>query len=373
MSTEFNSLLEVGLPRDTLSVTLGGLEKLALSAAELVNARKLVHTSPTEAQKDAGNYRKGHITWQGLPIAIENPKGSTRSGVSKTGKKWSTLMKSDYGYFKQTEGHDGDPLDVFIGPELESELVHVINQVDPDTQKFDEHKVIIGAISEQQARETYLANYDKGWQGLGSIRQIALSDFKWWLEYCDTTKEIKHGYFSAPENRKLIKQASGLPEATFTEHTRTTYEAVCPHCHEEIGEKSLFMDKDDPENSWRHRGPCRDKGPFHITWKDPIEKIGEDEIPGYFAQIHFLKLAVDYSKRVQALYERADPDGLTWCCRCHELWEDCHCPGKEDAEKAALDPSYSPEHPEECCPNCGARQERGDDGQCNRCGQDWPE
>ena len=37
------------------------------------------------------------------------------------------------------------------------------------------------------------------------------------------------------------------------------------------------------------------------------------------------------------------------------------------------DPSYDPEHPEECCPHCGARQERGDDGICNRCGEDWPD
>ena len=40
---------------------------------------------------------------------------------------------------------------------------------------------------------------------------------------------------------------------------------------------------------------------------------------------------------------------------------------------AGKDPSYDPSHPEECCPSCGARQERGDDGYCNRCGKSWPE
>jgi len=42
-------------------------------------------------------------------------------------------------------------------------------------------------------------------------------------------------------------------------------------------------------------------------------------------------------------------------------------------ESRQKDPSYDPEHPEECCPHCGARQERGDDGICNRCGEPWPE
>lgn len=42
-------------------------------------------------------------------------------------------------------------------------------------------------------------------------------------------------------------------------------------------------------------------------------------------------------------------------------------------QAAQKDPSYSPEHPEECCPSCGARLERGDNGNCNRCGKPWPE
>lgn len=45
---------------------------------------------------------------------------------------------------------------------------------------------------------------------------------------------------------------------------------------------------------------------------------------------------------------------------------------KGNVSEAKKDPSYSPEHPEECCPHCGARLERGDDGQCNRCGKNWP-
>jgi hypothetical protein len=37
-----------------------------------------------------------------------------------------------------------------------------------------------------------------------------------------------------------------------------------------------------------------------------------------------------------------------------------------------VDEKGNPCPPGECCPHCGARQERGDDGKCNRCGKDWP-
>jgi len=75
-------------------------------------ARADVAPAPTEAQKEAGNYRKGHLTLQGLDIALENPKGSTRSGTDQDGKTWQSNMAHDYGYIKRTLGADGDHVDV---------------------------------------------------------------------------------------------------------------------------------------------------------------------------------------------------------------------------------------------------------------------
>jgi hypothetical protein len=83
-------------------------------------AQQEPNTQPTEAQKEAGNYKKAHITVQGFDITIENPKGSIRSGVDENGKTWSNTMQSHYGYFKRTEGKDGDQIDVFIGENPES-------------------------------------------------------------------------------------------------------------------------------------------------------------------------------------------------------------------------------------------------------------
>lgn len=179
-------LLREGLvPLETLA---RHMEKLALSAQVLAAARREVDTHPTEAQQEAGNYAKGHVAWKGFEIAIENPKGSTRSGKGKDGKKWSITMRHDYGYFKGLRGRDKDHLDVFLGPKLESELIHVVNQVDPKSGRFDEHKVILGCTSQAEARRTYLANYEAGWRGCGSIRQFSLEDFTHWTEEGDLTK-----------------------------------------------------------------------------------------------------------------------------------------------------------------------------------------
>lgn len=173
----------IGLHTNDSSVSLEKVAELVqanLTLAErLRNARQETATDLTNEQKESGRYKKGVFRWHGLVIKIENPKGSTRSGTSDDGKTWSTKMKHDYGFFDGTTDRDGDQVDCFIGPSLESELVHVINQVIGN--KFDEHKVIIGATSEAEAREIYLANYEAGWQGLGSVKAMTLPSFKEWL------------------------------------------------------------------------------------------------------------------------------------------------------------------------------------------------
>lgn len=66
--------------------------------SDIAQAAKDVDRYPTDAEKEAGNYEKGHVIIQGLDISIENPKGSFRSGVDKDGKPWSVKMPSHYGY-----------------------------------------------------------------------------------------------------------------------------------------------------------------------------------------------------------------------------------------------------------------------------------
>ena len=138
--------------------------------------------TPSEAQIQAGNYPKLHLTWQGLDISIENPRGSTRSGVDPDGNEWSHTMSSDYGYIRRTQARDGDHVDCFLSPSYRSAtVVHIIDQVDPKSKKFDEHKCMIGWGTQDEARKAYLENYDRGWSGLGAITTVGVQEFKTWV------------------------------------------------------------------------------------------------------------------------------------------------------------------------------------------------
>jgi len=149
-----------------------------------------VQVEPSEAQKEAGNYKKAHIRRDGFDISIENPAGTERSGKDKSGKEWTQKMYADYGYIKGSVGYDKDHVDVFIKPDSpEGGTVYIVNQVDPQSKKFDEHKAMVGYDSEEAAKKGYLQNYEKGWQGLGSIVPMEMEVFKEWA----MSKEPKKG------------------------------------------------------------------------------------------------------------------------------------------------------------------------------------
>lgn len=147
-------------------------------------AEKETETDLTPEQKESGDYKKGHVKIQDFDIAIENPKGSARSGVDKDGKEWSQEMHNTYGYFEGTKGKDSDDVDCFIGPNPLSEDIFVIDQLDKDGN-FDEHKVMLGFDSSEEAREAYLSNYEDGWTGLGDITKVNIEDFRKWVQKDD--------------------------------------------------------------------------------------------------------------------------------------------------------------------------------------------
>lgn len=127
----------------------------------------------------AGNYKKGALIIAGMNISIENPAGSFRKGKDSNGEKWQIEMKHHYGYFDGSMGADGDELDVFVKNNLETEPTHayIISQVDLEGL-FDEHKVVLGAESEDEAKEIYHSNYKAGWDGFGSIEKVSLADLQ---------------------------------------------------------------------------------------------------------------------------------------------------------------------------------------------------
>ncbi|MCI7654299.1 MAG: strawberry notch C-terminal domain-containing protein [Bacteroidales bacterium] len=143
--------------------------------------REAVNTEPTEKQKEAGNYKKGHIKVDGFDITIENPKGSTRSGKDASGKTWSVPMHYDYGYIKGTEGVDGDHIDVYLSDDPTKGNVYVVDQVNQNDGSFDEHKVMYGFPSTEAAVKAYKGQYEDGWK-VGTVTEVSREDFKKWVE-----------------------------------------------------------------------------------------------------------------------------------------------------------------------------------------------
>ena len=140
-----------------------------------------VDANPTEAQKEAGNYKKGHIKVDGFNVTIEQPKGSVRRGKDANGKEWETEMHNTYGYIRGTESVDGDHIDIFLSDSPTEGNVFVVDQVNKDGS-FDEHKVMYGFSDMESARKAYLSNYEEGWQGLGNITEVSKEEFKKWID-----------------------------------------------------------------------------------------------------------------------------------------------------------------------------------------------
>lgn len=155
-------------------------------SAKIKTASADVNTEPTEAQKEAGNYKKGHVQVGTFDITIEQPQGSVRKGTDANGKQWESKMHNTYGYFRGTEGVDGDHIDVFLSNDIDGwngRKVYVVDQYNPDGT-FDEHKVMLGFNDMDEAKSDYLANYEKGWEDGRKIVVSAtnLEDFEKWID-----------------------------------------------------------------------------------------------------------------------------------------------------------------------------------------------
>ena len=208
-SHQGNDLLSDG--KDTNNS--GNLQENSENFSErLQNAVAETETEPTEAQKKAGNYKKGHLTFGGYNFTVETPKGVTRSGKDEQGKPWSVTMHDTYGYILGKIGVDGDHIDMFINDAADLDTfdgnVYVVDQVNPETGEFDEHKVMYGFPDEAAATKAYLSNYSKGWKGLGKVTSVPKATFDKWLESSDRkTKPFAEYAMIQQEEAKKAKEA----------------------------------------------------------------------------------------------------------------------------------------------------------------------
>lgn len=221
------------------------------SAVESASAE--VETSPSEAQKKAGNYKMGHVKIGAFDVTIENPKGSERSGTDANGKKWSVKMNNTYGYIRGTEGVDGDHIDVFLAEDMDKwdgKYVFVVDQYNPDGT-FDEHKVMLGFNSTEEARSAYLSNYEKGWENGRRIvvARIKTDGFQKWVDSSHRKTKPFANYVIAGESD--VSDNKKKPSASKKEKPRVSKEdevkRTVEHFPMETPEEAAAFDKRIPE------------------------------------------------------------------------------------------------------------------------------
>jgi len=185
-------------------------ERIDRAAHEAATSPKNNLPEPTEAQKQAGNYQKGHVQIQGLDVSIENPKGSTRLYTNEAGERGQRTMQDHYGYVRGTEGADGDHVDAFIGEHPESDRVFVVDQL-KQSGGFDEHKAMIGYRNQLDAVRAYRRNFQKGWK-VGPVKEMSVGEFKQWLKDGDTTKPLQPEKIPQPATHEQVEQVRTLAE-----------------------------------------------------------------------------------------------------------------------------------------------------------------
>ncbi len=200
---EYDGKRFAGIPE-----VVGYIDSTPTLGQKVAEAEKQVNTNPTEPQKEAGNYRKGHVQVGTFDVTIENPKGSVRSGVDADGNKWSVMMNNSYGYIRGTEGVDGDHIDVFLSDDIDGwngSHAFVIDQYNEDGT-FDEHKVMLGFNEADEAQSAFTSNYDKEWAEKRKLvcTPVTIEEFEKWIN-------SSHRKTKPFAEYKTVKKATATP------------------------------------------------------------------------------------------------------------------------------------------------------------------
>lgn len=118
------------------------------------------------------------LTYQGLPITVENDEGSIRRWKNNEGQTGKTTMFYRYGYIDGTVGVDGDEIDCFVGHNPYASTVYIIRLGKDDR----EEKVMLGFDSKESARDAFLAHYQDQ-KYLGEMTEMPMYLFKDTLEF----------------------------------------------------------------------------------------------------------------------------------------------------------------------------------------------
>ena len=248
--------------------------------AKIEAASADVNTEPTEAQKEAGNYKKGHVQVGAFDITIEQPEGSIRRGTDADGKQWEIKMHNTYGYFRGTEGVDGDHIDVFLSNDIDGwngRKVFVVDQYNPDGT-FDEHKVMLGFNDMDEAKSDYLANYEKGWENGRriTVSTTNLEDFEKWIDSSHRKTKPFSEYSSV--NKETVATDKGGEKAEKKQKKQSVFDKAKEIADKE--EKKRKAEADKPKQKPLTEAERKDAKEvagalgYRVEWVDTIEENG---------------------------------------------------------------------------------------------------
>ena len=228
-------------PLREILAALGGAEQKTPTIGEQVQAAEAgVNVNPTDKQKEAGNYKKGHVQIGTFNVTIEQPKGSVRSGVDANGNKWETTMQNTYGYIRGTEGVDGDHIDVFLSDDIDGwngRRVFVVDQYNEDGS-FDEHKVMLGFNETDDAEAAYFANYDSDWANNHKtvVTAVNLEDFEKWID----SSHRKTKAFAEYKSVKNVEEQSSGTQVDRLSEIRSRIEELHKEQEAAHGQSDIF-------------------------------------------------------------------------------------------------------------------------------------
>jgi hypothetical protein len=213
-----------------------------------------------------------------VKVAVETMSGMTRTGKRADGSTWKTKMRGvDYGFVRGTSGADGDQVDVFINSAESAKKspdnfrkAFVIDQINPNTGGFDEHKVMVGFESQEDAVRAYKRQYQPGWK-VGPVTEMPIEEFNTWVKEGDTKSPV------AP-----------VPEFTSEED----FDSIVERLHTKTGKKPKVM------FSLPDGMSIQVKEDFGLTGITPLEiaahDAATDEIVGIISAVE-----VDDSKQIR--------------------------------------------------------------------------
>jgi hypothetical protein len=289
-----NIQLETGEFINASDLTSGNIRNITSKRAEVDAGAQEAATSPTNdlaepsnLQTQSGNYKKGHVEVAGFDITIENPRGSVRKGTDATGASWETELQDHYGYIKRTTGADGDHVDTFIGPDPTSDKVFVVDQLSGREGKpFDEHKVVLGANTVEEAIDIYRRNYsDNATERIGAVTETNAADFKTWVKDGDTKK---------PFSEWGSKQEAVVEETPIIDTPKPKKKQPTPPVVEEVKMPEYQIESEPAEQVII---PRSEFSPSSIGIETTVEVSGKGQLPAKYALVEADQLVASHNER----------------------------------------------------------------------------